>query len=423
MTLLEELKIFLDEHLCAKRPVLLGFSGGIDSMALLHLLLKYKPNLDLHLAHFDHAQREESARQVFDLKKLAASKGLPFLTRRLDKPIQGNLEDFFRKERFSFFKDIYRQGNYQALMLAHQRDDLIETVLKRIFEGAPLTKLTAMERVQVKEEIPILRPLLNWTKKELTQWLKKVDDKPIIDSTNFDERFLRARFRKSIVPLLEEKFGKKIHSNLVEISRASKKLTDYLEQLPFLVSKSVFGTLLDLRAFSHSYEVEYLIKKCLNQEGISAKKSTLAEMQQWIIEKRANKTVEFKNRVIVIDRGYLIALRRKKVWSAQIPLKEGSYKNITIKKVPYARKSSWQDLFTGKIYVPLFSKDLALKPLEKNEPYQKEKSLKKWLSQNKVPAALFNYSFAIFDSQKIFYEFLTGKDPRKSQLSFEIEFS
>ena len=128
-------------------PLLLAFSGGPDSLALLHLLMEFhkiRP-LKLAIAHVDHGWREESAEEAAQIALMAANLGLPLHLRKLDpKHLSGNLEAACREERFRFFASLCRDHGYQAVLLAHHADDLAETVLKRALEGASLPRLAAV---------------------------------------------------------------------------------------------------------------------------------------------------------------------------------------------------------------------------------------------------------------------------------------
>src|SRR5262245_21228397 len=134
MVLETELFTFLKRHLDASRPVLLAFSGGPDSLALLHLLLDYRQQhpLTLHLAHVDHGWRSGSAAEAAKLKLQAEALGLPFHSCRLsDEDRQGNLEAAGREARLRFFRQLSSQFDCQAVILGHQADDVAETCLKR----------------------------------------------------------------------------------------------------------------------------------------------------------------------------------------------------------------------------------------------------------------------------------------------------
>lgn len=209
------IKDFLTLRLEKGAKLLLAFSGGPDSMALLHLLLEAKKELDfsLHLAHIDHGWREESREEAQTLQTLAKHLHLPFHLHRLEKMEGGDLENRAREKRLTFFLSLHKQHHFQALLLAHHRGDQAETVFKRIAEGSGLKGLGGLYHERVLGDLPLWRPLLSIKKKELYAYLKRKRLDSFEDATNKDPRFLRSRMREELFPELEKIFGKKMEGN------------------------------------------------------------------------------------------------------------------------------------------------------------------------------------------------------------------
>ena len=158
------------------KPLLLGLSGGSDSLLLLHLLLKYRKIYDLkiYVAHIDHGWREESVEESKYLQEIVQSLGLKFFLKVLDKlEWKCNVEEEARNQRLSFFKEIYSSYKCQALLLGHHADDQAETVLKRVLEGASLSRIIGLREVHSIDGMNVWRPLLCANKKNIVQYLKK----------------------------------------------------------------------------------------------------------------------------------------------------------------------------------------------------------------------------------------------------------
>ena len=224
-SLLKTVKDFLTAHY-NKGPLLVGFSGGPDSMALLHLLLEFK--LELKVAHVDHGWREESREEADRLERHVQSLKLPFYRRRLDGVAQK--EDPAREARFAFFQELYRELGCQALVLGHHADDQSETVLKRVLEGASLPALGGIRPLSVKDGMTLWRPLLTVDKPAIREWLEKRGLFSVEDRTNLDSRFLRGRMRTAIIPELEKQFGKGVADNLCRLGETAQELSDYLDR-------------------------------------------------------------------------------------------------------------------------------------------------------------------------------------------------
>jgi len=228
MQLTKRVKKYLREHWDQRSCLLLGYSGGPDSKALLYCLSGLK--VPLHVAHVDHGWREESAAETEMLRAEVQKLGLPFhSTRLLSKPDK-NLEDFARQQRLAFFRSLQTTVPFQALVLAHHADDAAETVLKRLFEGAHLPHLGGMSSRSEIEGLTIFRPLLTTRKSEILSYLEQHSLTALHDKTNDDPAFLRTRLRKDVVPALAEMFGKEIGGNLLILAERAFELKAYLEK-------------------------------------------------------------------------------------------------------------------------------------------------------------------------------------------------
>jgi tRNA(Ile)-lysidine synthase len=272
--ILKKVKDFLHRHLKEDTPLLLGFSGGPDSLALLYLFLECRQffSFKLHVAHVDHGWRKESGEQAKELADRARSLGLPFHLKTLtEQPILGNLEADARLKRLEFFSEVYKEIGAAALVLAHQIDDQAETVLKRILEGSSLLSLGGLKEVFSLQGMRIWRPLLQVSKKELFQWLEKRGLQGIDDPTNRDLKFLRARMRAQIFPDLTAAFGKDATSNLAYLGETGHELKEYLYRriAPLLVhvKRDHKRVSIDLTPFLPMEKIEFIaLCKYLSEE-------------------------------------------------------------------------------------------------------------------------------------------------------------
>ncbi|MES2345848.1 MAG: tRNA lysidine(34) synthetase TilS [Chlamydiota bacterium] len=321
--ILKEVKNFLHSHLKTDQPLLIGFSGGPDSLALLHLLLECRRffSLNLHLAHVDHGWRKESGIQARELAAKAKELNLPFYLKILTEfSFKGNLEAEARRKRLEFFSEIYQQEGAQALMLAHQADDQAETVLKRILEGSSLLSLGGLKGVYSLEGMQVWRPLLRVSKKALIQWLEKRKLQGIDDPTNRDPKFLRARMRTQIFPGLQVAFGKQATSNLVRLGETGHELKDYLYRkiAPLLshIKKNHRKITIDLNPFLPIEKIEFLtLCKYLSEEVGCFFSADILESSFEALEKKLHCRKFIQNGLeLTINRGSLqISLEVKKV--------------------------------------------------------------------------------------------------------------
>ncbi len=428
MSLFFEVLNFLKERVEKGSPLLLGFSGGPDSTALLYLLLEVQKSIpfELHLAHVDHKQRKESSLEAKELKALAERLGLTFHLKELSGEVEGNLEDYFRSKRHEFFSKLYQKNNYRALLLGHQRDDLEETVLKRFFEGAHFDKLSSMKRESQLEQMTLWRPLLGCSKKEVLAWLQKEQKTYIEDYTNEDESFLRARTRKTLLPLIEETFGKNIRSNLVRYSNSATLLEDYLELQTAFKVESYHNELGCYYNFSkntlHLLEIQYLLRKYLAQRGESLSSDQLHFLSGALQKGCSNKRLKIKELELYVDRHKLFIFSNFERGLPQkaISLKAGTHTfgcwEVRVEEASKlkASKLGWERLFKNKgtffLQIPKGDYQLSASNLVSDRFYF-QKTLKSWLSQHKIPSFFSVLIPVIQLDKKVYAEVLTGKTP------------
>ena len=176
--------------------VLVGVSGGRDSVALLRALVELAPrNLwRLRVAHFDHRLRPDSAKDAEFVAELAAELGLRVTTGTWDEPQPG--EDAARRARHAFLIECAREHDCEVVALAHQLEDQIETVLMRIGRGTGPRGLAGIpwRRPGV---VDYVRPLLDCRRADLTAYLQSLEQPWREDPSNADDTRTRNRVRRA----------------------------------------------------------------------------------------------------------------------------------------------------------------------------------------------------------------------------------
>jgi tRNA(Ile)-lysidine synthase len=186
--------------------VIVGLSGGPDSVFLLHLLAEYKKKgiiSQLIAAHLDHEWRKNSAQDLLFCKKLCKQLGVPFVGKKasqikMQAKKTGSKEEYGRILRRLFFENVRGKYDADCIALAHHLQDQEENFFIRLIRGTTLTGLVGMK---AKEGLYI-RPLLEVNKQDIVAYLesKKIDY--VIDPSNVDESYLRNRIRKHVLPAL-----------------------------------------------------------------------------------------------------------------------------------------------------------------------------------------------------------------------------
>ncbi|MCV3763658.1 tRNA lysidine(34) synthetase TilS [Companilactobacillus farciminis] len=190
------------------KKVLVAVSGGVDSMVLLDVVGKILDAKDFAVVDVDHDLRPESAAEVNFVKEYCVKKGYRFFTTKWsNKPKDIGMEAAARSFRYTFFKKIMEGYDFDTLLTAHHNNDLAENILMKLIRSG-----NAYEVVSLKEQRPfgngqIVRPLLDFSKRQLNEYADIHDINHVQDETNFDNITMRNRLRKNIFPELQKENG------------------------------------------------------------------------------------------------------------------------------------------------------------------------------------------------------------------------
>jgi len=183
--------------------IIVGFSGGADSVALLHIL--HKLDYDCIAVHCNFRLRgDESERDEQFAAGFAASMGLPFITQSFNtaniaKERGISVEMAARDLRYQLFAELRKKHQADAIAVAHHRDDSIETLLLNLIRGTGIKGLTG---IQPKAGY-LIRPLLCVSKEEILQYVREKNLPFVIDSSNEEDKLIRNKIRLQVIPLLE----------------------------------------------------------------------------------------------------------------------------------------------------------------------------------------------------------------------------
>ncbi len=203
MSLLAELAESLPD---LPHKLLIGFSGGCDSTALVCLLLQKKEaeGYELSCVHVNHGLRgEESDGDADFVEAFCRAHDLPLLSYRAQPDDTGS-EDWARKVRYDFFRRAMAECGADALVLAHHQDDQAETFLLHLLRGSGLDGLCGMSPQSSEMGIPVCRPLLGISHSSLQKALTEMGQVWREDHTNAESRYMRNRVRHEVLPVLEQ---------------------------------------------------------------------------------------------------------------------------------------------------------------------------------------------------------------------------
>ncbi|OHB74532.1 MAG: tRNA lysidine(34) synthetase TilS [Planctomycetes bacterium RBG_16_59_8] len=214
--------------------VIVGVSGGADSVALLHLLSEINEQQEqgwkLVVAHLNHGIRgaEADGDETF-VRDLAGELGLTFISRKVDvrqvrEKEKLTIESAGRKERYRFLNECAEKIGAQKVALAHTADDQAETILHRIIRGAGLRGLkgiSPIRKISKDQGIFIVRPLIEAERFEIEQFLSERGFSFRVDSSNNDLALTRNRLRHKLIPMIEQEFNPRFKASLVKLGQTA----------------------------------------------------------------------------------------------------------------------------------------------------------------------------------------------------------
>ncbi len=212
--------------------VVIGVSGGPDSVALVHVmhLLRHQLGIKIIVAHLDHRLRRESPKDRKFVEEFSKRLGLVCVCAQapLRHSQKGSLEDWARQQRFDFLIGVARRYKADAVLLAHTADDAAETVLMRILRGSGLLGLRGIHQKRDIHGVTFVRPFLSVEKAKILKYLKKEKLPYRIDKTNLKTDFFRNKVRLKLLPLLAKEYSPNIRHLLVNLSESASVDYDLL---------------------------------------------------------------------------------------------------------------------------------------------------------------------------------------------------
>lgn len=214
--------------------IILGFSGGKDSVTLLYLLQELKKDIDFKLAaaYFNHKLRSDAAKEQQWIKDFCQSQNLELVIGsknviQLKKRHKLNLEQAASLSRYSFFKQVSSRYKNAKVATAHTKSDLTETFFIKLFRGSGLQGLST---IYSKKENTIIRPLLLFDQEEILAFIKRNNFTFYQDYTNEQDEFLRNRIRHHVVPEVK-KIEPNIHQHIFKTVSIIQEEYDYFSEM------------------------------------------------------------------------------------------------------------------------------------------------------------------------------------------------
>jgi len=279
----------------AGEAVIVGVSGGVDSMVLFDLLnqLPKYCRPAIHAAHVNHQLRDASDEEEQFVREWMAQNGIPLHVRTWDRALHpsSGTEQEARKVRYQFFSDVAEKINSQLILTAHHRDDQVETVLMRFVRGNSLEELTGISTKRTSGEHQVLRLLLPYSKEMIIDYATEHAIPWRDDESNWSTLYTRNRFRHEIIPRLKQEnpaFEQHVYDFSKDMEDLLKVAAPVIEEE---LARSFIITIerieIDLETFSaknHSFKKIVLrnaFKKWHGQSAYALSRGHIDQLLEW----------------------------------------------------------------------------------------------------------------------------------------------
>ena len=267
--------------------IILGVSGGPDSMCMLDVLKKLqnstanisqkqKATFEIIVAHINHMIRKEAIGDEEYVRQYCKENNIEFYSKSIDiqKLAHTNkigVEEAGRIARYDFFEEILKKTKANKIAIAHNKNDKIETILMHILRGCGLEGLKGIEAKRGN----IIRPLIECERDEIEKYCIEQNLKPKIDKTNFNNIYTRNKIRNVVIPYIKKEFNPNIIETLNRLSEIITKENEYIEEETqniyqmLLIEESKKEIIIDLKEFNSkklvikSRLIRYIIKRLL----------------------------------------------------------------------------------------------------------------------------------------------------------------
>ena len=267
----EKVLLTINRHNLLKQGerVLIGVSGGKDSVSLLYILkeIEREYNLSLFIAHLNHLFRgKEAEGDARYVQRLGKRLSIPTRVERFDVPkfikmSRLSAEEGARVIRYRFYHQIAREVGANKLALGHTADDNVETVLMRFLRGAGIDGLVGIPPLREEGGLVIIRPLIEVWEEEVEDYCQRLKIKPREDSSNQSLDYLRNRIRLKLLPQLRREYNLEIKESILGLVKTLRSDYDYLKE----ETKNAFlRVLVEESSERVSLEVKGLLKLSLS---------------------------------------------------------------------------------------------------------------------------------------------------------------
>ncbi len=216
--------------------IVLGISGGPDSISMLNILKEIKDEqiikFEIYVAHINHMIRKEAIDDEKYVKDYCDKNNIKCYIKKIDVMKIANdkkigTEEAGRNARYDFFEEILKETDSNKIAIAHNKNDKIETIIMNLLRGSGLSGLKGIEPIR---DDKFIRPLIECERQEIEQYCEENKLEPRIDKTNFENEYTRNKIRNIVIPYIKKEFNPNILKTLNRLSDLATEESDYVEK-------------------------------------------------------------------------------------------------------------------------------------------------------------------------------------------------
>ncbi len=213
--------------------IVLGVSGGPDSISMLNILNEIKDEFDfkIYVAHINHLIREEAIDDEKFVENYCKKNDISFFCKRAEvqkiaETQKIGTEEAGRNVRYEFFEEVCSKVGANKIAIAHNKNDKIETIIMHLLRGSGLSGLKGMQPIRDNKYI---RPLIECERNEIEQYCEENKLEPRIDKTNFENEYTRNKIRNIVIPYIKNEFNPNIIEIIDRLSQVATDESDYID--------------------------------------------------------------------------------------------------------------------------------------------------------------------------------------------------
>jgi tRNA(Ile)-lysidine synthase len=316
--------------------VIVGVSGGPDSMALLNILLELKKEVDIKIvcAHVNHNVRKESNSEEEFIKNYCILNGIEFELLKIDSYGDDNFHNEARTKRYNFFEELIKKYKSKYLLTAHHGDDLIETILMRITRGSSLKGYSGFQKEFEINGYKLIRPLISYTKEDILKYNKQNKIKYVTDLSNEKDTYTRNRYRKYILPFLKTE-DPNVHTKFYKFSNTLLEYNSYVEKQARKEMKTVFVQqtinillFLKLEDIIQKKIISLILESIYSDDLILITDIHVDLIIKLIESDKANSFIHLPNDVSVIKSYNNVVFKKERIYKEDFEIEIAKYVNL-----------------------------------------------------------------------------------------------